>query len=88
MYFVYYLFIIWLYYGADPRTKLFSQMANDNYELVWSDEFNSTGLPDTRKWRFETGFVRNNEAQWYQKENAVNHQTRYDQFQLIFSQLL
>lgn len=43
----------------------------DTYRLVWSDEFNYTGSPDSANWRFESGFVRNNEDQWYQKENAV-----------------
>jgi beta-glucanase (GH16 family) len=40
------------------------------YELVWSDEFNGDGAVNTANWNFENGFVRNNEAQWYQKENA------------------
>ena len=40
------------------------------YELVWGDEFNKDGSPDPKNWTFEEGFVRNNEAQWYQKENA------------------
>jgi beta-glucanase (GH16 family) len=39
-------------------------------KLVWSDEFNYTGKPDTTSWRYERGFVRNQELQWYQKENA------------------
>ena len=40
------------------------------WRLVWSDEFDSTGRPDPTTWNFEHGFVRNNEAQWYQEENA------------------
>lgn len=40
------------------------------YKLVWSDEFEKTGAPDTANWRFEKGFVRNQELQWYQRENA------------------
>jgi beta-glucanase (GH16 family) len=44
---------------------------NESYQLIWSDEFSNEGTPDTLKWRFENGFVRNDEAQWYQKENAV-----------------
>lgn len=38
--------------------------------LVWQDEFEEDGRPDTTKWRYETGFVRNREMQWYQPENA------------------
>jgi len=40
------------------------------YRLVWADEFNREGAPDTANWRFEKGFVRNQEFQWYQSENA------------------
>ena len=42
----------------------------EGYKLVWSDEFDKPGRPDPTKWTYETGFVRNNEAQWYQPENA------------------
>ena len=42
----------------------------DSYELVWSDEFNLDGRPDTSKWHYEQGFIRNHELQWYQPENA------------------
>ena len=40
------------------------------YELVWSDEFNIDGRPDPNNWTYENGFVRNEELQWYQPENA------------------
>lgn len=40
------------------------------WKLVWSDEFNKNGRPDSTKWDYETGFARNHEAQWYQPENA------------------
>lgn len=42
----------------------------ENYKLVWSDEFNKDGRPDSTKWNYEKGFVRNEELQWYQQENA------------------
>lgn len=42
----------------------------EQYKLVWSDEFNNNGRPDSSKWNYETGFVRNEELQWYQPENA------------------
>lgn len=41
------------------------------YKLVWSDEFNIDGPPNPADWDFERGFVRNNELQWYQPENAT-----------------
>jgi len=37
----------------------------DGYKLVWSDEFDYSGRPDSNKWAFEYGFVRNNEKQYY-----------------------
>lgn len=39
-------------------------------KLVWNDEFNKAGKPDSTSWRYEKGFVRNQELQWYQEENA------------------
>ena len=43
----------------------------DGYLLVWSDEFNRDGRPDPNNWVYERGFVRNEELQWYQPENAT-----------------
>jgi len=42
------------------------------YQLVWSDEFNYSGLPDSSKWNYETGYKRNNEAQFYQAKKKAN----------------
>jgi beta-glucanase (GH16 family) len=42
----------------------------DGYKLVWADEFNKNGKPDSSNWNFEKGFVRNEEKQWYQEDNA------------------
>jgi len=42
----------------------------EGYKLVWADEFNEDGRVKTADWQFEKGFVRNNELQWYQEENA------------------
>lgn len=44
--------------------------AQDNYKLVWSDEFNQDGLLDSTVWNYENGFARNEEWQWYQSDNA------------------
>ncbi len=45
-------------------------LISEDYKLVWADEFNTDGRPDEKNWSYETGFVRNQENQWYQKENA------------------
>src|SRR5579872_514916 len=47
-----------------------ARLAPPTYQLVWSDEFNHDGLPDSANWTYENGFVRNHELQWYQPENA------------------
>ncbi len=39
--------------------------------LVWSDEFDGTGAPSSSNWGYEKGFVRNQELQWYQPDNAT-----------------
>jgi len=39
-------------------------------KLVWNDEFNTDGKPDPANWIYEKGFVRNQELQWYQSDNA------------------
>ncbi len=41
-----------------------------DYVLVWADEFNKDGPPDPNNWVYERGFVRNEELQWYQADNA------------------
>lgn len=65
------LLIIALIYSFPTFSQGPEKQKNSEYKLVWSDEFNYNGSPDTTKWRMENGFMRNNEAQWYQKENAV-----------------
>ncbi|MCX6218934.1 glycoside hydrolase family 16 protein [Spirosoma sp.] len=44
--------------------------SDTTWKLAWSDEFNTTGAPSAKNWTFENGFVRNNELQWYQPDNA------------------
>lgn len=46
------------------------QTSETPYELVWSDEFNGTGIVNANHWSFENGFIRNEEFQWYQSANA------------------
>ena len=47
-----------------------TQGSGSEFSLEWSDEFNGSGAVDSSVWRFERGFVRNNELQWYQAANA------------------
>ena len=42
------------------------------WKLVWSDEFDKPGLPDPAKWDYETGFIRNNEQQYYTRQRKEN----------------
>lgn len=39
--------------------------AQDKLKLVWNDEFDYNGLPDSTKWTYELGFIRNREKQYY-----------------------
>ena len=37
------------------------------WQLVWSDEFNADGLPDTAVWSYDNGFARNEEPSGIRK---------------------
>ena len=50
-------------------TSSFAQ-DQEEWKLVWSDEFNINGRPDSTVWNYEIGFQRNHEDQWYQPANA------------------
>lgn len=54
--------------GAGQKSVDLTEL--ENYTLIWSDEFDKDGPPDPTKWRYEKGFVRNREHQWYQEENV------------------
>lgn len=55
----------WPAKGAPPPA-----IEQGGYELVWADEFDTEGVPNPVNWDYEHGFVRNNELQWYQPQNA------------------
>jgi beta-glucanase (GH16 family) len=42
------------------------------WQLIWSDEFDYTGLPDSTKWDYEEGYIRNGEAQYYTRNRPEN----------------
>ena len=51
-----------------------------NYRLAWSDEFSRPGLPDERRWDYDTTFNRrgwhNEEKQYYSARRARNARVR------------
>lgn len=52
------------------QTSIAQPCDDEDYHLVWSDEFDRDGQPSA-DWSAEEGFVRNNELQWYQAGNAT-----------------
>jgi len=56
--------------GNATQNAAIAAQESGEWRLVWHDEFDGTGAPDSTKWQSEYGFVRNEEAQWYQPENA------------------
>ncbi|TAL59678.1 MAG: glycoside hydrolase family 16 protein [Bacteroidetes bacterium] len=48
------------------------QKSGTDWKVVWSDEFNYTGLPDTTKWGNDVGYIANNELQYYTKQRLEN----------------
>ena len=57
--------------NSSTGTKLSGQ---GEWELVWADEFNYTGLPDSTKWSYQLGGSGwgNNEKQYYTHADSLN----------------
>jgi beta-glucanase (GH16 family) len=58
-----------------PTPKTYTQsFAGTEWKLVWSDEFNGSGLPDAKKWSYNIGNWGwgNNELQYYTNANVQN----------------
>ncbi|MBA4410948.1 MAG: glycoside hydrolase family 16 protein [Bacteroidota bacterium] len=62
------------------KEKAGPDRSNNEYELVWSDEFNYSGLPDSKKWSYDTaGNITgwgNNEAQYYTSACLKNSEVK------------
>lgn len=67
-------FIICLYPSLFLQSQTKAQSSKNNWQLVWSDEFNYTGLPDSTKWSCDTGGHGwgNNEKQYYTEKRIQN----------------
>lgn len=63
-----------LLYACGGKTADTAQTAESTkeWELLWSDEFDYSGLPDSRKWNYEEGFIRNHEKQYYTTARLAN----------------
>lgn len=66
--------ILALLAAALPSTQALAPGASSSqgWKLVWSDEFDHSGSPDPAAWRYETGYVRNHEAQYYTDNRRQN----------------
>jgi len=56
--------------AQQPKQPMPPVFTADGFKLVWAEEFNGKGAPDPANWAYELGFERNEELQWYQRENA------------------
>lgn len=73
------MLIIWTacdFISSDSTKSTTSNTIERGYKLVWEDDFNYSGLPDSNKWAYDTegneaGWG-NDEAQYYTKENKEN----------------
>jgi beta-glucanase (GH16 family) len=67
---IFFLGILLALMGCNSNTPVDSNKTNNNieavdYQLVWQDEFDYTGLPDTSRWAFDT---EGNDAGWGNSE--------------------
>ncbi len=44
----------------------------ESWHLVWSDEFDYEGLPDPARWSYDTGYIANQERQYYTRNRLEN----------------
>jgi beta-glucanase (GH16 family) len=63
--------IFWLPAWGAPRQSPKTSAALPAGE-IWQDEFDRDGLPDSSKWDYEVGLIRNNERQYYTRDRAAN----------------
>lgn len=73
------LLITTLLGSCTSAQKSEAQSSNDDYELIWSDEFEYDGLPDSSKWSYDVGDGcpdlcgwGNNELQYYTEDRLKN----------------
>ena len=50
-----------MFFAGNASAQKNKGAKNKQWKLVWSDEFNYTGLPDSTKWKYDT---EGNAANW------------------------
>jgi len=59
-------------FSCSNKKRIVPETVGTQWELVWEDNFDVTGLPDSAIWNYEEGYIRNNEVQYYTKSRAEN----------------
>jgi beta-glucanase (GH16 family) len=70
-----FIVFIFVFIASNNAQKIVS---NTQWRLIWSDEFNYKGLPDSTKWGYEVGGYGwgNNELQYYTDRNIENAEVK------------
>jgi beta-glucanase (GH16 family) len=58
--------------AANKQNQTAATKPANAWELVWEDNFDVAGLPDSTIWGYEEGYIRNGEAQYYTKNRPEN----------------
>lgn len=58
--------------SCSNQKKTTPEVLTPQWELVWEDNFDVPGLPDSAVWGYETGYIRNGEAQYYTESRLEN----------------
>ena len=64
-------------FSNNPKSKK-KDIVSEKWQLVWEDNFDVDGLPDSEIWGYEVGYVRNREAQYYTKGRMENARVEND----------
>ena len=59
-------------YADDAVPQTLKSYEGKTLKLVWNDEFNGTGAVNSADWKYEHGFVRNHEKQFYTDKRTEN----------------
>jgi beta-glucanase (GH16 family) len=66
--------VLLLLYDENAQSQSVKAAKSVYTKLIWHDEFDVPGLPDSSKWKYDTGFIRNHELQYYtyrRRENTL-----------------